>query len=109
MVNLAVSYGGKDEIVRSVNRCIEQKIEKNDGTISITEDMIEANLDNPHYPKVDLMIRTSGEERISNFMLWQLAYSELYFSEVLWPDFSEKDFIKAVEIYSRRNRRFGKL
>ena len=71
--------------------------------------MIEANLDNPWYPKIDLMIRTSGEERISNFMLWQLAYSELYFSEVLWPDFSEEDFIKAIEIYSRRNRRFGTL
>ena len=109
MVNLAVSYGGKDEIVRSVNRCISREIEKKDKNIFITEDMIEANLDNPWYPKIDLMIRTSGEERISNFMLWQLAYSELYFSEVLWPDFSEEDFIKAIEIYSRRNRRFGTL
>ena len=82
---------------------------KNKAEVCITEKMIEENLDNPIYPQVDLMIRTSGEERISNFMLWQLAYSELYFTEVLWPDFTEKEFLKAVEIYSKRNRRFGKI
>ena len=99
---MALSYGGKDEIVRSVNRCIKQEIDKGDAP-HITEKMIEDNLDSPNYPKIDLMIRTSGEERISNFMLWQLAYSELYFTDVMCPDFSEQDFIEAVKVYSKRN------
>lgn len=110
-VNLAVSYGGKDEIVRAVNRCIKQEIES-DKLIEdflVDEGMIESNLDNPEFSRIDLLIRTSGEQRISNFMLWQLAYSELYFTDVLWPDFSQQHFLDAVKSYSSRDRRFGKI
>ena len=110
-VNLAVSYGGKDEIVRAVNRCIEKKIESDKLTrdFLIDERMIESNLDSPEFSRIDLLIRTSGEQRISNFMLWQLAYSELYFTDVLWPDFSQQNFLDAVKTYCSRERRFGKI
>lgn len=101
-VNLLINYGGRDEIVRSVNRIIENGIKK-----EITENDIRDNLDNPQVPDVDLMIRSSGEERLSNFLLWQCAYSEFYYSNVLWPDFSVDDFDKALEAYNNRNRRFG--
>lgn len=100
-VNLLINYGGRDEITRSVNRIIKSK------QTSVTEEDIRANLDNPDIPDVDLMIRSSGEERLSNFLLWQCAYSEFYYSNVLWPDFSVEDFNKAIDTYNSRNRRFG--
>ncbi len=101
-VNLLINYGGRDEITRAVNKIIEKNINR-----TITEKDIEEHLDNPSVPDVDLMIRSSGEERLSNFLLWQCAYSEFYYSNVLWPDFSEKDFNIALEVYNNRNRRFG--
>ncbi|MBN2618669.1 MAG: di-trans,poly-cis-decaprenylcistransferase [Spirochaetales bacterium] len=103
-VNLLINYGGRDEIVRAVNKII-----KNDKFDFITESDIKDHLDNPQIPDVDLMIRSSGEERLSNFLLWQCAYSEFYYSNVLWPDFSTDDLDMAIEAYKNRNRRFGGL
>lgn len=100
---MAISYGGKDEIVRSVKKIISQGGSVDD----ITEDLISQNLDIPDMPDVDLLIRTSGEKRISNFLIWQIAYSELYFTDVLWPDFDENEFDKAIDSYNNRKRNFG--
>ncbi|QEN06128.1 di-trans,poly-cis-decaprenylcistransferase [Thiospirochaeta perfilievii] len=100
-VNLLINYGGRDEITRAVNKIISKNL------TNITESDIQKNLDNPMIPDVDLMIRSSGEERLSNFLLWQCAYSEFYYSNVLWPDFSVDDFNKALEAYNKRTRRFG--
>ena len=77
--------------------------------IPITKELFESYLDTAELPDPDLLIRTSGEQRLSNFLLWQLAYSEFYFADVHWPDFSEKELIKAVESYSNRDRRYGKV
>jgi len=100
-VNLLINYGGRDEITRAVNKILKNKIN------NVTEEDIRMNLDNPNIPDVDLMIRSSGEERLSNFLLWQCAYSEFYYSNVLWPDFSTEDFDNALKTYNERNRRFG--
>ncbi len=100
-VNLAINYGGKSDIVRAVNKALES------GKKQITEQDIEENLYSYPAPPIDLVVRTSGEMRISNFMLFQLAYSELYFPKVCWPAFDEKQLLKALKIYSKRNRRFG--
>lgn len=99
-VNLAINYGGRDEITRAVNQAI-----KNGQTI--TEDTISKNLDNPELAETDLIIRTAGEQRLSNFLLWESAYSEFYYSDVLWPDFNDDEFFKALEWFSLRNRKFG--
>lgn len=101
-VNLLINYGGRDEIARAVNRLI-----KEENNSEITENDIQKHLDNPDIPDVDLMVRSSGEERLSNFLIWQCAYSEFYYSNVLWPDFSKEDLDKAIEVYNNRNRRFG--
>lgn len=106
---IALNYGSRDEIVRAV-----REISKNvkDGKISesdIDDKMISDYLDTRGIPDPDLLIRTSGEERLSNFLLWQLAYTEFYFTDVLWPDFNKKELIKAVEKYNERDRRFGKV
>jgi undecaprenyl diphosphate synthase len=104
---LALSYGGRAEIVDAV-RSIANKVKK--GEIrpeSIDELTIAENLYAPDIPDPDLMIRTSGEYRISNFLLWQLSYAEFYITDVLWPDFREEEFAEALEAYSRRRRRFG--
>ena len=101
ILNVALNYGGRDEIVHAVNKLIEQ------GKKEITEEDIEANLYTSHCPPPDLIVRTAGEIRTSNFLLWQGAYSELYFTDVLWPDFSESDVDKAVEAFYKRTRRFG--
>ena len=98
---------GRDEIVRGVRKLARQAA---DGTLdpeSITEDMVSASLDTAEIPDPDLMIRTSGEQRLSNYLLWQLAYSEFYFTDVPWPDFTKEELIKAVEEYNHRHRRFG--
>jgi undecaprenyl diphosphate synthase len=104
---LALSYGGRAEIVDAV-RSIAKKVKK--GEIrpdSIDDTTVAENLYAPDIPDPDLMIRTSGEYRISNFLLWQLSYAEFYITDVLWPDFREEEFARALEAYSRRRRRFG--
>lgn len=106
-INIAVNYGGRDEIVHAARR-LAQKVSK--GELSpddVTEQLICENLYTAGQPDPDLVIRPSGEERLSNFLIWQSAYSEFYFSDVLWPDFTSDDLDKAIEEYSRRNRRFG--
>lgn len=106
---IAINYGSRDEIRRAVKSIISDaksgKIDEDD----VTEELISSRLDTAGYPDPDLLVRTSGEERISNYLLWQIAYSELYFTNVYWPDFNEKELDKAIESYSNRNRRFGKL
>jgi undecaprenyl diphosphate synthase len=102
-VILAVNYGGRREIVDAVNSLLKQKKNK------ITIEDISNNLYLPDVPDPELVIRTSGEIRISNFLLWQIAYSELYFTNTLWPDFTKEDFVKAIEDYSNRDRRFGSI
>lgn len=101
-LNIALNYGGQKEIVNAVNKSLKNK--KN-----ITVKDIERFLDTANLPNVDLLIRTGGEKRISNFLLWQLAYSELFFVNSLWPDFNETIFIDALYSFQRRNRRFGAL
>lgn len=100
-VNLALNYGGRDEIVRAISRIPEDRLK------SLTESQFRAWLDLPDLPDPDLIIRAGGEIRLSNFLLWQAAYSELYFSDVLWPDWTEEHLKAALEDYSRRERRFG--
>ncbi len=104
---IAINYGGRDEIRRAVSRIAEDvrdcKLEPKD----ITEDLINNYLDTAGLPDPDLMIRTSGEERLSNFLPWQLAYTEFYFTDVLWPDFTKEDLLKAIRYYNGRDRRFG--
>ena len=99
-LNLCLNYGAKQEITDAVNKILAQ------GKTKITEDDIEKNL-YQNLPAPDLIIRTSGEERLSNFLLWQAAYSEFYFTKTLWPDFKGEDLRKAISEFSRRDRRFG--
>jgi undecaprenyl diphosphate synthase len=107
-LTLALSYGGKQEIFKAVKE-ISQKV-KNDiiSLDSFDDSVINDHLYTRNLPDVDLLIRTSGEQRISNFLLWQIAYAELYFTDVYWPDFTEKDFTEAIVEYQNRERRFGK-
>ena len=106
-LNLAVNYGSKQEIVLAFRK-IAKKIELGELAIcDIDENIISSNLMTKELVDPDLLIRTSGEQRISNFLLWQCAYSEFYFSEKYWPDFSEKDFLNAIIAYQKRSRRFG--
>ena len=100
-LNLALNYGARQEIAHAVNRLLMQ------GKTQITPADIQANLYQPALPDPELIIRTSGEERLSNFLLWQAAYSEFYFTPVLWPDFDETEFQKALSAYQTRTRRFG--
>ena len=104
---IAINYGSRDEITRAVRRIAGRAASGEISADSITEDMISAELDTAGYPDPDLLIRTSGEQRISNFLLWQCAYSEFYFTDVLWPDFGEKDLVAALEAYAGRDRRYG--
>lgn len=107
VLNLALSYGSRNELTRAL-RSLGSEIAA--GTLHVedlTEDAIDNALDTAGIPDPDLMIRSSGEMRISNFLLWQLAYSELYFTDALWPDFSSELLFKAIEEYSNRQRRFG--
>ena len=105
---LAINYGSQKEIIKAVKE-ISQKVKS--GTLStedINEETFENHLYTKNFPAVDLMIRTSGEIRISNFLLWQLAYAELQFLDVLWPDFSKEDLFKAIVDYQKTERRYGK-
>lgn len=104
---VALNYGSRDEILRAVNHIIadmEQGIlEKRE----VTEELMEAYLDTAGIPAPDLLIRTSGEQRLSNFLLWQSAYTEFYFTNVHWPDFNREELLKAIESYQKRDRRYG--
>jgi undecaprenyl diphosphate synthase len=109
VLNIAFSYGSRQEILEAVKKaCNDFKVDKiqND---EINEKYFSSLLLTREYPDPDLLIRTSGELRISNFLLWQIAYSELYFTKTLWPDFSDAEFLKAIGDYQYRNRRFGKI
>jgi undecaprenyl diphosphate synthase len=108
VLTLALSYGSRNEIVETVKE-IANKVKNNIISIeNIDDSIINEHLYTRNLPDVDLLIRTSGEQRISNFLLWQLAYAELYFTDVLWPDFKKEDFFEAILNYQNRERRFGK-
>ena len=105
--NIALNYGGRDEIVKAVKN-IAEKVKENEINIEdITEQTISDNLYTKEQPDPDLLIRTSGEIRLSNFLPWQLVYTEFVFIEKNWPDFNEKDLEEAIEVYQKRNRKFG--
>lgn len=107
--NIALNYGSRDEMVRAMKR---MATDVKDGKMSIdqiSEQVFSTYLDTKDIPDPDLLIRTSGEQRLSNYLLWQLAYTEFYFTDVLWPDFDKKELIKAIEYYTSRDRRFGKV
>lgn len=105
--NIALNYGGRDEIIYAVKN-IAKKVENKEITIEdINEDIISENLYTKNQPDPDLLIRTSGEMRLSNFLPWQLVYTEFLFIEKYWPDFEEKDLDDAIEVYQKRNRKFG--
>ena len=101
-VNLSINYGGRDEIIRAVRRHLDQGSGE-----PLTEEGLRRHLDQPDLPDPDLIIRTANERRLSNFLLWESAYSELYFSAKLWPDWDKADLLEALDDYSRRSRRFG--
>ena len=106
-LNIAFNYGGRDEIVRAVRK-ISEKVKNNEINIDeIDENMVSNNLYTQGEPEPDLLIRPGGEVRISNFLLWQLAYTEFLFVDKYWPDFSRKDLLEAIYTYEKRNRKFG--
>ena len=106
---IAMNYGSRDELTRAAQKmakdCAEGKIKAEE----IDESVFETYLDTHGIPDPDMMIRTSGEQRLSNYLLWQLAYSEFYFTDVPWPDFTKEELVKAIEEYNHRHRRFGKV
>lgn len=104
---IALNYGGRDEIVRAVKKLVQKS---RDGLLAvedITADVISDTLDTHGIPEPDLLIRTCNEQRISNFLLWQLAYTEFYFTPVPWPDFTKEELVKAIDAYTKRDRRYG--
>lgn len=101
----ALSYGGRDEIIRALKRAVQKNVTEGD----ITEEFIAGLLDTAGVPDPDLIIRTSGEKRLSNFLLWQAAYAEFYFTDTLWPDFNKEELLEAVHEYQTRDRRFGRI
>lgn len=107
ILNIAINYGGRQEILHSVQTLAKQVEKGKLKAKDITEDMISENLYTGGLPDPDLIIRPSGEYRLSNFLLWQSAYSEFWYSDILWPDFTEADFVEALRDFERRNRRFG--
>lgn len=108
-LQIAINYGGQDEILRATKKICQLVQEGKLAIDDINKDIFEASLDTNGIPMPDLLIRTSKEQRISNFLLWQLAYTEFYFPEVLWPDFSREDLIEAIRYYNTRERRYGGL
>lgn len=107
-LNFAIAYGGKQEIADAAKK-IAKKVER--GKLSakdVDEKVVEKNLYAPDFPPVDILIRTGGEKRLSNFLLWQCAYAELFFVDKMWPEFEKNDFVKILEEFSRRERRFGR-
>ena len=106
---IAINYGSRDEITRSVKK-IAAKVENGElKADDITEELIAKNLDTDFLPDPDLLIRTCNEQRVSNFLLWQLAYTEFYYTPIAWPDFNKAELVKAIEAYGGRNRKFGGL
>jgi len=106
---VALNYGSRNEIIRAVKE-LSKDVKENKITLDqIDETIFEQYLDTKGIPDPDLLIRTSGEQRLSNYLLWQLAYTEFYFTDVLWPDFNKKELIKAIEFYNGRTRKFGKI
>ena len=108
-MTIAINYGSRDEIVRSIKKYAADCVDWKENPDNLTEDKFNSYLDTCDLPYPDLLIRTSGEQRLSNYLLWQLAYSEFYFTDVPWPDFKEKDLQLAVEAYQKRDRRFGEV
>ena len=102
-VNLAINYGGRDEIIRGVKKIIENKISSD----QLDENNFSRYLDMPECPDVDLLIRTGGEQRLSNYLLWHVAYAEQIYTDTLWPDYSNEEFYSHIEAFQHRNRRFG--
>jgi len=107
-VILALSYSGTWDILQAINRYVKDRLANKADDNILDAALFESYLSTAGIPPPDLLIRTSGEKRISNFMLWQLAYTELHFTQTLWPDFRREDFIKALDEYAQRERRFGK-
>lgn len=105
---IAVNYGSRDEITRAVRRMVGAGIDGKLQAADITPDLVESFLDTAGMPDPDLLIRTSGEIRLSNYLLWQLAYTEIYVTDCLWPDFNREELVKAIAAYNNRDRRFGK-
>ena len=103
----AINYGGRDEIKRAVEYIADDVESGKISKCDISEELISSYLDTKNLPDPDLLIRTSGELRVSNFLLWQIAYSEFYITDTLWPDFDKEELLKAIESYSHRQRRFG--
>ena len=106
---VAINYGGRDDITRAVRKAVADAAEGSLKPEDITEQSISGMLDTRGIPDPDLLIRTSGEQRLSNFLMWQLAYSEFYFTDVHWPDFNKDELIKAFEKYGSRERRYGNI
>jgi undecaprenyl diphosphate synthase len=106
-LNIALNYGSRKEIVDAVKNIIGEYRENNEIYNEIDEEYIKNFLYSKNIPDPDFLIRTSGEQRLSNFLLYQLAYTELYFTETLWPDFGKEEYIKALKEYEKRNRRYG--
>ena len=107
VLNLALSYSGRDEILRAVSRIVQDVRAGSLSSPEVTQDLFSSYLDTAAMPDPDLLIRTSGEYRLSNFLLWQSAYTEFYFTDVLWPDFSKEDIVAAIRDYQKRERRYG--
>ncbi len=107
VLNLALSYGGRDEIVLAAKRMVSDGVAGKITPEEVTKELCASYLYTAGLPDPDLLIRTGGEYRISNFLLWQMAYTEFYFTEILWPDFRERHILKAIADYQQRERRFG--
>ena len=106
---IAINYGSRDELVRGIRRLAQDCVDNKQDPAEITEAVIERYLDTHGIPDPDLLIRTSGELRLSNYLLWQMAYTEFYFTDVLWPDFTKEELEKAILQYNKRERRYGKV
>ena len=104
---IALNYGGRDEIVRAVRKAVDLAVQGKIEKEEITEEIFDGMLDTHGIPDPDLLIRTCNEQRISNFLLWQLAYTEFYFTDIHWPDFTKEELMKAIEQYNARDRRYG--
>ena len=108
-LNIALNYGGRDEIIRGIHKLVADIENSKINGSQINEEVLAGYLDTRGIPDPDLVIRTSGEQRLSNFLTWQTAYSEFYFTDCLWPDFNEEEFDRALEVYNNRDRRFGAI
>ena len=108
-LQIAINYGSRDEMIRAMKKMCQDMENGTRQVSELNEDLFASYLDTAGIPDPDLLIRTSGEQRLSNYLLWQLAYSEFYFTDVPWPDFGKEELEKAVEAYNKRDRRFGGL